>query len=716
MLVLAIFTTPALADNPTPGTNGAGKTRTGKTVTKVPLEQPKQKTKALGLAKNPPAAKPTAKPAKNVDPIDQKVLILASDGTEADLPAIQQALDYIGVPYTVFKAAVPPPADLVNTDRLTALLSDSALHSYYQGVILTNDSLGYTANGSWLSALSTAEWTALANWEIKFGIRQINWYSYPNPNLGLAYPLPGVDTTTTPISATFTTAGTVSGQSIFGSYVNTANPLPIQNAYTYLTTINDPTTYPIMVDASGHALGAVRNFPDGRQMLSLTFDSSASQTHNLVLSYGLVNWVTKGLFLGERRIYLTAQPDDIFLGDTIWEDKATNQPPACGTNVEATTLNEYRLTGADLNAFVAWQKSAAVQNLAPLFRLELPFNGFGNTSAYLTDPSVGITNDTLTPALIANKNEFNWVSHTYDHTELDNTATTTINYSFTYNELSLNKQNASQLNYLPNGFSGRSLVTPMYTGLTNTQALSAIYNFGIRYMVTDTSRVGYNNPAPNIGFYNSGTYNGKSYNLFMLPRHPVNLYFNVTTPTQWLAEDNCLYPVGANGHINTYADLLDRESSQLLNYLLRGDMDPLMFHQANMRAYDGTHSLLSDLVDATLAKYKQYFKLPVVSSGGPVIPSTDPLCAGANPCKQGAEDRLAYNMSKRTDLLSAGITASVVPGASITLKATKAARVSLTGLPTTTNCASCSTPETYGGQTIVYVTLKAGQSVTLPIK
>src|SRR5581483_5276076 len=105
-------------------------------------------------------------------------------------------------------------------------------------------------------------------------------------------------------SGTFSAASA----SIF-PYVNQSNPLAIDpNAYVFLATGLDGT--PLLTDPSGNALALLEQFTDGRQYLSLTFDSNAYMTHNLVLSYGLVNWVTKGLFVGEKHIYFTAQEDD----------------------------------------------------------------------------------------------------------------------------------------------------------------------------------------------------------------------------------------------------------------------------------------------------------------------------------------------------------------------------------------------------------------------
>jgi hypothetical protein len=50
-----------------------------------------------------------------------------------------------------------------------------------------------------------------------------------------------------------------------------------------------------------------------------------------------------------------------------------------------------------------------------------------------------------------------------------------------------------------------------------------------------------------------------------------------------------------------------------LRYLLRWDAYPLMFHQANLRAYDGRHSLLTDLLDAVLTKYTALSRVPLRS-------------------------------------------------------------------------------------------------------
>ena len=215
-----------------------------------------------------------------------KVLVVANDGTEVELPAVKQILDYVGTPYTVVYAA---------TGAVTADQLSTGCHAYYQGVIFTFGNLIYSLNGA----------AALESYELNFGIRQVNWYTYPDPNFGLSPINSGVDTTSSPISASFTTAA----QPIF-SYVNTANPITIQNAYAYPATVAGTGTTPLLTDSSGNVLAAIHTTGFAGDWLSLTFDSNQYLTHDLVLAYGLVNWVTKGLFLGDYHVYAAAQVDD----------------------------------------------------------------------------------------------------------------------------------------------------------------------------------------------------------------------------------------------------------------------------------------------------------------------------------------------------------------------------------------------------------------------
>jgi hypothetical protein len=584
--------------------------------------------------------------------VDLKVLVLASDGTEADLSAIQQALDYLGTPYTVYIASQHPNG--LTPDKLS-----NGCHGHYQSVILTDGQLVHPNGSSSVSALSQQEWTNLWNYEASLGIRQLNWYTYPTSDVGYQAPSSSFNTTSKPISAQLTSQA----QSAF-PYMNMGGTVTIQNVYAYLAKpLTDGGTTPILTDTNGNALAAIRTTADGRQTLSLTFDSNANLLHTLVLSYGLVNWVTKGLFLGERHVYTSVQADDLFISDNIWSPSTP-----CGTDVEQTSAT-YRMNSSDLQTFTDWQQHKQGQSVTQNFRLTLAFNGLGTTANAKFSP------DTLTPAAKANQAQFNWMSHTYDHTTLD-----TLNYADSSKEINLNNQTATQLGFT--NYSTQSMVTPSVSGLTNASFLQAAHDSGIRYLVTDTSVAGYNNPSPNVGIYNTS-----QPAILMIPRRPNNLFFNVSQPSEWVTEYNCHY-ASHWGRNLSYQEILNQESQTLLAYLLKGDIDPWMFHQPNMRAYSSGHTLLGDLLDQTFQKYSQYFNLPLINKT-------------MNDLGVTVADRMQYN--------KAGVTASIVPGVSITLTAQQACRVPVTGL-------NASGAETYGGQKISYVNLSAGQSVTLPLK
>jgi hypothetical protein len=326
----------------------------------------------------------------------------------------------------------------------------------------------------------------------------------------------------------------------------------------------------------------------------------------------------------------------------------------------------YRISGSDLQSVLAWQNGVRTRPGMQNMTLTQAFNGYGATvGAYQPD--------TLSPAVKSNQAQFYWVSHTYDHANLD-----TVDYATAASEITRNNQVAASLGLTH--FTTSTMVTPDVSGLTNPNYLQAAVDHGIRFVVTDTSQPGYANPSPNAGIYNV-----QQPSLLMIPRRPNNLFYNVSTPAEWTAEYNCIYR-SFWGRDLSYQEIVDQESQTLLTYLLKGDLDPWMFHQSNLRAYDGTHTLLGDLLDLTLQKYQQLYNLP------PLSPTMD---------------QLGQTMARRMQYNAAGVTASIT-GLTITLHAGQAARVPVTGLLTLG-------AQSYGGQHISYLNLAAGQSLTLPL-
>ncbi len=258
------------------------------------------------------------------------------------------------------------------------------------------------------------------------------------------------------------------------------NPLEIRNAFTYLAKPLDSSTQTLLGDTLGNALIAVKTYPDGRQNLAMTFDSNPYLLHNQLFSYGIVNWVTKGLFIGEKKIYMSPQIDDLFIPDSRW----TSTTP-CGTPAHATG-EELRITASDFNAVRAWQALRRLQPSTQNLRLTMAFNGVGAENL----------REALTKAARQHEEDFYWVNHTYDHELLDAVDTTTATWEIMENnrvagELGLSRWNA------------KNIVTPEISGLTNPAFLQAAYAAGIRFLVSDTSKPGYNNPSPNTGIFNA---------------------------------------------------------------------------------------------------------------------------------------------------------------------------------------------------------------------
>ncbi|MEI7769440.1 MAG: hypothetical protein WCI67_05600 [Chloroflexales bacterium] len=595
-----------------------------------------------------------------------KILVISADGKETDLPALIAALDRIGVPYDILVAT--------QTELTSNMLWDGVSHGCYQGIMLTTGNLTYynSATNSWASAFSNNEWQLLWKYEALFGIRQITSYTYPGwpDSYGLTY-VTYQDTNSSPLQANLTSAG----EQIF-PYLNFSNPILIKNARTYLATvaISETANVTPLLTAPGpngalYIIAAIKRYSDGRENLALTAENNRNLTHTLLLSYGIINWLTRGVFLGERHVAVDVQPDDIFIGNKIWDPSALLD----------TTGRTFRISADDIIALIAWQNSIHTRfSVASGLMLEMPFVGVGALGMY--------TPDTLTPALLANQASFNWISHTYRHTNLDRVtaadATTT---------LQLNDDFAQK-----SGFSSYvkdAMVQPDISGLSNRDFEQAAYSFGIRYLISDTSRQGWSNPTSNTGFYSTF-----QPGLLIIPRHATNLFYNVRTPDEWVSEYNCFYgPQGtcANGtrriwdHDLTYAEILNKESDKWLQYLLSWDIDPLMFHQSNIGTYDGSHSLLGDLIEATLAKYSALYTLPIMNL---------------------TQHEVGVRMANRMAHNASGVVATLYPGSRIVLTSVNPAVILVTGVTYGDSY------EIYGGQPISSIPTSANQALSVPLK
>ena len=295
--------------------------------------------------------------------IDMRLLVVnnaeANAGAGyADFPAVQQILNYVGTPY-----------DVVDVSGAAPTLSDGGCHAYYQGVIFAYGGDYYSIPG-WQSTLISYEQT--------FGVRQLNWYDTPDPNFGLSY-----TGTQIPSTETYTTNFTTAAVPVF-FYANTTTPLTITNAAVNLATA-DPaaggTLTPLLQDASGNIVSAIYTL-NGQQFLSQTFDSNPYLTHDLVVAYGLLNWVTNGVFLGDYHVYATQSIDDFFIDDSEWipSTACLSDPQTLDRTLpDASNLPVFRVNSADMAQLVTWQKSKQADPLLSQFELTIAMNGVGTS-------------------------------------------------------------------------------------------------------------------------------------------------------------------------------------------------------------------------------------------------------------------------------------------------------------------------------------------------
>jgi hypothetical protein len=221
-------------------------------------------------------------------------------------------------------------------------------------------------------------------------------------------------------------------------------------------------------------------------------------------------------------------------------------------------------------------------------------------------------------------------------------------------------------------------------------------------VVTDTSVLNQPNngpnPSPNVGIVNSF-----APGIYEVPRYPNNIYFNAATPEDDQAEFHCIYgpdpgPAQPPYDAFTWPDILNFTSDSFVVNMLKGDMNPQMFHQPNLHDYDGQgHSLISETYDQTFSKYKALYNLPVLS---PTLDQTAELMRA----------RDVYNRS--------GVTASMIdvggaaPMVSISMPAdapVPSAVIPVTGL-------NSNGAEAYGGVNISRIQINSGQTIILPVE
>jgi hypothetical protein len=572
--------------------------------------------------------------------LDLKLLLITATGEEPSYLAARSALDRIGVSYTVLNAS---------TTQLTAdTLSNNLDTCYYRGIVISVGGLGYLDPNTqrWTSAFTADEWTILADYERACSARELVWYGQPTPDLGLA-PVSSFSS-----SDEVTAQVTPTGAGLF-PYVTPGATIPIESSFGYKATVIDrATTTTLLQSDDGYTLMARHLGLDGREAMIVTVDSNPYLIHDLVLEYGLVSWVSHGMFLGKKRAYLTPQVDDVFISDDRWNTTTHRN------DVDQDGLNEFRITGTDIKALVKWQTGLRAKLPAGSKYISvMAFNGVGTDTTEYPDETL------LAESLAAGVN-LTWLNHTWDHENFDPLSEDSVR-----DEIAQNCELAAQHNL--NGFRCSELVSPDMSGLTSAEAMVGLLDAGAQYVVSDTSITAEvaaergTTPGDNPSF-NVGRVNTMEPRIYQVPRHPTSIFYDTATREDEVDEYNTLYR-DYWGRDLSYEEVIQTDTSFGLHYLLTGDINPLMFHQTNLNSEvvdDGTtHSLFGDWIEASAMGFAALVKFPIMTLAERDIAAAMQARDAFNACGATATD-VEVGVAHRLELRSSGTCVVPITGVS----------------------------------------------------
>ncbi|GAA3057000.1 hypothetical protein GCM10017562_22330 [Streptomyces roseofulvus] len=561
------------------------------------------------LATVVPSAQAAADPAPRID----LTVLVVDDGGSA-IGAITAELKGSGVPYRVLDLNDP------NRPVLTpAFLSDTVdgrPRAKYQGVVLPHES----AFGP-----DSAEHTALQTYERTFGIPQVDAYTWSHPGVGLDYTTDGG---WSGVLDGVTAAVTPAGKSgpfgyLAGALTFEDNDPAVSESYGYAgrprAGFTSYVDMPVGGTDGGRASLVGEYAADGRRELVVTFAYNQHQRQFRALSRGIVEWLTQGVHLGRSRNYLSVHVDDVLAPDARW-DTVRNCTPGdldcVGGDPEAE--NPIRMTAADATYAAAWQKASG-------FTLDMVYNG-GQGEQWKTEHG---GTDPLAARLIADRAQYRWINHTYTHPYLgcvqDNStvpwrcATDASGNTLWVSRAEISAQIRNNLNWAAGkGISvdRTELVTGEHSGLKtlpqqpadNPHLAGALADNGVKWTASDNSR----EPRQRaVGAART------------VPRHPMNVYYNVGTAAEMTDEYNWVYTSRADGGSGVcesnpastclpapldpatgYAEhIVPQEARIALGHVVANDPRPHYVHQSNL----AEERLLYPVLDRILADYRALF-------------------------------------------------------------------------------------------------------------
>ncbi|MEU0273728.1 hypothetical protein [Streptomyces sp. NPDC006307] len=556
----------------------------------------------------PAARAAAAEPAPRID-----LTVLVVDDGGGAVEALTSELKGSGTPYRAVRLG--DPGRPVIDAAFLADTVDGRPRAKYQGVVLPDEAP---------QGLSAAERAALTAYERTYAIPQVDAYTWAHPGVGLEYAGDGGRSGVFDGVETALTAAGKAGpfRYLDGPVVFENNDPDVSESYGYAGRPRAGYTSYLDVatgDGGGRASLLGEYAHDGRRELVVTFAYNRHQRQFRALARGIVEWLTQGVHLGQSRNYLSVHVDDVFAPDARW-DTVRNCTPGgvdcAGGDGEGTP--PIRMTSADAQYAAQWQRASG-------FTLDMVYNA-GSGEEWKAEHG---GTDPLTTQLLADRARYRWVNHTYTHPFLGCVQdTSTVPWrcakdAYGNTRWMSRAEIAAQIRdnhtwAVNKGLAvdRTELVTGEHSGLKtlpqqpadNPNLPGALSDTGVRWIASDNSR----EPRQRaVGAAKT------------VPRHPMNVYYNVGTAEEMTDEYNWIYTSKEDGgsgvcETNPASSCLDepldvrtgyaghivpQEARIALSHVMANDPRPHYVHQSNL----AEERLLYPVLDKVLADHRALF-------------------------------------------------------------------------------------------------------------
>lgn len=554
--------------------------------------------------------------------VQLKFLLIGVNSSDFGLDTWKAALGRVGAPYDVLLAQ--------NTPLTADMLADANGVGKYNAVLLTNNSLLYQdPTAGFISAFDSSEWNTLWAYERTYKVRQVSLYTsygtFPEDYCLRAGTEGGVGST--PINASLNTTG-----NRMMPELKSGVQIPISLSYVYRPTLASGCSATAFLTNGTTPLGVLSTSSDGRERAALTFSSNVNLIQSTLLTYSLLRWASKGVYLGEYRHYLNVDVDD-------WFNYGDERNPD-GTYVPGG----YRNTPRDVFNTVNTQLSFTLKYLQvlPSFQLNLAYNGEGANLTARPACLLAIANiqpDPLTSATLCVHPLFNWINHSLTHLTMNDPNVATL--AAVNTEISQNLAVASTLRinvsdktvlktgeysglgvYNPNPNDNLNPPTDFGLMASNPNLLLAAKNNNIKYLHGNMS---FKSHQPSC--FNCSTYHPLNSqlgtDLWLVPDWPTNLAYLATLPAEEVSIYNCFF--GPNGTCAggafrywpqdlTYPQIIEAESDiAFQQHLATGSVYTHTLHTGNLRQYSTGKNLAFDWLDRIVAKYATYYDARILN-------------------------------------------------------------------------------------------------------